>query len=240
MHLQWRIRALTCLFSLAGTLLLGGCQALGGGDSVATIGADLTKMALEIDAIRAAATAERNMAIETVAAASTRVAELSVVNAALGATLRANHTHTPALSAVVVSAADMGRSLGADMMDDADASGSSVDVLRVTELSTAAGVNRNSGCSSGAQAAFSPASERIYVTARVNALSAGTTFRVDWLRDSVLLVSISWQADYSKPVECIWFYATPEDFAFAQGNYRATMFVDGLEIGSAEFDILAS
>ena len=98
-------------------LLLVGCQALTSGDSVATIGADLTMYASESDSIRAAVTADGIMAVETVVAASTRVAELSVVNAALGATLRANYTGTPKVEAVVVSAEDMGTSLEDDMMD---------------------------------------------------------------------------------------------------------------------------
>ena len=80
---------------IASLCLLAGCQAFGSVDEVATIGADLTMYAAEGEAIRLAATAERVMARQTIEAASTRVAELSAINAVLGATLRANYTGTP-------------------------------------------------------------------------------------------------------------------------------------------------
>lgn len=228
------------LVSLAGLLTLVGCQAFSGSDSVATIDADLTMYAAESRAILAAATSERSMALETVVAASTRVAEISAVNAALGATLRAIHTSTPALRAVVVSAEDMGSSLEDDMMDDSAPSSAAEAEMSVSNLATAAGVDQNSGCSSGATSQFSPNSERIYVTAHVAALGAETIFRVDWLRENELLFSLDWEAGYSKDFECIWFYVTPEDFAFAPGDYQAAMYVNGLELGRSTFAIASS
>ena len=220
--------------------MLAGCQAFGSSDSVATIGADLTMYALESDDILAAATAERSMAIETVVAASTRVAELSKINVALGATLRANHTGTPEVQAVVVSADDMGSSLEDDMMDDGLANDIVEAEMQVSNLAMAAGIDLNSGCSAGEVQQFSSAAERIYVTARVTALRAGTTFQVDWSRDAAPLYRVSWTADYSKSLECIWFYVSPADFAFEPGNYVATMSVDSLEVESTRFSILGN
>ncbi|MCY3779919.1 MAG: hypothetical protein OXG78_06400 [Chloroflexi bacterium] len=237
MKTLWRKTNIGGLFGLTGLLLMTGCQALGGGDSVATIGADLTEYAVEGGAILAAATAERNMAVETIVAASTRVAELSEVNAALGATLRANYTSTPEVQVVVVSAEDMGSSLGDDMMDDSAGTAVAAGDMQVSNLATAAAIDENSGCSSGLVSDFSSAAERIYVTAHVTSLQSGTEFRVDWLRQGELLYDISWEADYSKSFECIWFYVAPADFAFAPGDYSARLLVDGLETGSAPFSI---
>ncbi len=221
-------------------LVLAGCQTLASGDSVATIGADLTMYASESDSILAASTAERNMVVETVVAASTRVAELSIVNAALGATLRANYTGTPEVEAVVVSAEDMGTSLKDDMMDDA-AENDAVEIeMRVSNLAAAAGIDSSSGCSSGTVREFSFDSSRIYVTAHVTALRAGATFQVNWNRGGNPIYSVTWQSLYSKSFECIWFFATPEDFSFTPGNYTATMIVDGVDLGSTTFDILAN
>ena len=196
----------------------------------------MTRFAAESHSIRASATAERALAQATVAAASTKVSELSAVNAALGATLRASYTGTPEVRAVVVSAADMGSSLDGGMADDAAPANDAA--MLVTNLATASGLDENSGCSSGAVAQFSPESERIYVTARVTALQSGATFSVDWLRQGQALYSLSWQADYAKAFECVWFYVTPEDFAFLPGDYAARLYVDGVELGSASFSIV--
>ncbi len=221
-------------------LLLAACSALEASDSVAMIDADLTMYATESDMIRAAATAEGLMARETIVAASTRVAELSVVNAALGATLRTNYTGTPEVEAVVVSADDMGSSLQDDMMDDSSAAEADSDAMEVSNLATSIGLDSNSGCSSGTVSQFSPSVPEIYVTARVSPLRAGANFQVTWLRGNELLYEVGWQPSYSKPFECIWFYATAEDFAFIPGDYSATMTVDGLALGSVSFDILTN
>ncbi len=221
-------------------LFLAGCNALVAGDPVATIDADLTMYAAESDMIRSAATAESNMARETVIAASTRVAELSLVNAALGATLRANYTGTPEVVAVVVNAEDMGSSRDVGMMDDASGGQSQTGDMTVTDLATAASLDANSGCASGSVRQFSPNVPEIYVTARVTDLRAGADFQVVWFRDDSLIYEVGWRPTYSKSFECIWFYATPEDFAFAPGAYSATMTVDGLELGSASFEILTN
>jgi hypothetical protein len=233
-RLRWRI-----LLPVA-MLFLAGCNALAASDSVAMIDADLTLYASERDMIRAAATAESIMALETVVAASTRVAELSAVNAALGATLRANYTGTPEVEAVVVSADDMGSSLEDDMMDDSSEGESESEPMEVSNLATASSLDPNSGCASGTVRQFSQSVPEIFVTARVTALRAGAAFQVAWYRGDALVYDVSWQSTYSKSFECIWFFATPEDFAFTPGGYSATMTVDGLALGSVNFDILTN
>lgn len=223
---------------LAGLTLLAGCQALSG-EGVATLDVDLTAYASESQRIRAVETQEQIMVFETLVAASTRVAELSAVNAALGATLRANYTGTPEVRAVVVSAEDMGSSLESDRMDDSISTPADA-AMRVSNLSTAASVDAASGCSNGTVSQFEPDGERIYVTARVTALQAGSYFEVDWQLDEGPIYQVSWLADYAKSVECVWFYATPVDFAFLPGRYSATLYVDGEAIGTTDFTIVAS
>lgn len=220
-----------------GMLMLASCQAFGPGNSVATIDADLTMYSLEREALRVAATAERIMVVETVVAAGTRIARISAVNAALGATLRANYTGTPEVRAVVVSAEDMGSSLEDDMMDDEPDQSAVEAAMRVSNLSTAASIDLDSGCSSGTVREFRSSGERIYVTARVTALQIGSFFEVDWQFDGRALYRVSWLADYSKSFECIWFYATPVDFPFLPGSYEATLYADGEALGTASFTI---
>ena len=223
---------------VVGLTLLAGCQALSG-DSVATEDADVTAYALESESLRAAATVERVMVVETLVAAGTRVGELSAINVALGATLRANFTETPAVRAVVVSAEDMGDSLERDRMDVAIATPAAA-AMRVSDLSTATSVDPASGCSNGAVSQFRPEGERIYVTARVTELQAGRYFEVDWQFNERRIYQVSWLADYTKSFECVWFFATPADFEFLPGSYSATLNVDGEAIGTTDFTISAS
>ncbi len=231
------------LLLLLGLLLLAGCQTLGNADSVATIDVDLTLYAAESDQIKLAATAEQEAVLATLISASTRVAELSVVNAALGATLRANYTATPELRAVVVSADDMGNSLVSDMSDmmdngaESDANALTEETMRVSNLSTALGTDPNSGCSTGIVRQFSPEVTKIYVTARVTALRTGSNFDVQWLYEGREVYRFSWQAPYSSAFDCIWFYVTPTDFPFLPGNYAATLFVNAEPVGTTTFTI---
>lgn len=217
-------------------LLLAGCQAFSG-DAAAPIDADLTMYALESESIRVAATAERIMVEATLVAAGTRIAEMAVVNAALGATLRAHHTGTPEVRAVVVSADDMGSSLEDDMMADESEPTAPDTVMSVSDLSTAASLAPDSGCSTGTISQFSPGAERIYVTARVSGLRSGALFEVDWRFEAETVSRGEWLADFSRSFVCVWFYATPVDFPFLPGNYAATLYADGAALGTTEFSI---
>ena len=234
------IRLLANMLSRLALLLLVGCQAFSSGDSVATIDADLTMYAIEDESIRADATSEQSMAIETLVVAGTRVAEISAENAVLGATLRASFTGTPEIQAVVVSAEDMGSSLEGDMMDDETVDQVLEAPMRVSNLSTARALDPDSGCSSGTVQQFSTNADKIYVTVRVTSLRDGSLFEVDWFHENRSVYRVSWRADYSKSFECIWFYGTPLDFPFLPGTYSATMFVDGETLGTTTFMIANS
>lgn len=216
--------------------MLAGCGAIGDGAGTVSIDGDLTMAAAESEMIRAAASAEQVMVVETIAAAGTRIAEMAAVNAALGATLRAHQTGTPEVRPVVVSADDMGSSLEDDMMDEAEERAPD-SAMRVSNLSSAASRNLNSGCSTGAVDQFSSSTERIYVIAHVSALQIGVLFEVDWRYSGQSIYRPSWLADFSDSSVCIWFFATPVDFPFLPGNYEATMYADGLAVGTTEFGI---
>ena len=222
---------------LAGLMLLAGCQAFSGDDAFAAIDSDLTLYAAEDDSIRAAATEEQIMVVGTIVAAGTRIARLSAVNAALGATLRAHHTGTPEVRAVVVSAEDMGGSLEDDMTERETAQRPLDSAMRVTDLSTARSTDPASGCSNGLVSQFSPSAERIFVTARVTGLQSGTLFEVDWLFNGRSVYRVEWRADFSRSTVCIWFYATPVAFPFTPGNYAATLYADGEAVDTTEFSI---
>ena len=219
-------------------LLAAGCQAFTGNDALATIDISLTDLAAERERIHVAATADRNMAVATVAAAGTRVAQLSRVNAALAATLRPSYTATPVLRAVVVSADDMGSSLADGTLDDAPPSQALL-ATQVSSLAMAARTNVHDGCADAPQTTFTTAAERIYLTGQVSNLRAGTQFSSLWRYEGQEVYNHAWRAEASRDFLCIWFYATPADFAFRAGDYTAQLYVDGALAGAVPFAIAA-
>ncbi len=228
------------LLCLATAVSLAGCQALAPANAVATIQLEAVNVDQAIEDLSKAAATDVAELVATVAAAGTAVSEHSLMNAALGATLRANFTPTPAVRAVVVSAEDMGSSLDSDMMDDMDYEDASDAPVQISDLDTARGINANSGCTTGSVKQFGTDEAQIYATARVSNLREGTTFEIDWMQQNRVVDRFSWQADYSAATECIWFYVTPQDFAFLPGGYRATLFVNGISQASTDFTITGS
>ena len=178
--------------------------------------------------------------VATVAVAGTKVAELSALNAALGATLSANYTPTVAVRSVVVSAEDMGSSLDQDMMDDMSDTETESQAMRVIDVFNARSVDGSSGCATRTASRFIYSDERIYLTARVLNLQAQTYFDVDWIYRDRVVYRVSWQATYSAQAECIWFYATAQDFPFLPGEYSSTIFVNGVSLATTEFSIAAN
>ncbi len=220
-------------------LVLAGCQALASEKAQVPIDANATIFVLEMTALQRAIDLDQARAAATLSAGGTRVAALSQVNAALGATLQAALTPTTEIRAMIVNAADMGSSLEQDMMDDMPENESDLSTMRIVDLATARAVNASSGCSAGTVSRFNSGNERIYVTARVEGLRPDTYFEVDWRSGERVLYRVSWRATYAAAAECIWFFATPVDFPFLPGNYRATLFVDGQAHSSTDFSISA-
>lgn len=218
--------------------LLAGCQAFTGSDDSGTLAAEMTLFVTEAASIQQAAAIDQTRSVETLTAAGGTVAAVSVVNLALAATVKAGSTAPPAIRAVVVSAADMSSSLDMEMMDDS-ASDDGLAAMRVSDIAAARRVNRGNGCSSGSVTQFSSDDERIYVTARVAGLRNGTNFVVDWFYEERAVYRSSWQADYSAPFECIWFYAVADDFSFLPGGYTATLYVNGEAEPPTRFSIRA-
>ncbi len=220
-------------------LVLAGCQALANENSPAPIDANATIFVLEMTALQRAIDLDQALAAATLSAGGTRVAALSQVNAVLGATLQAALTPTTEIRAMIVNAADLGSSMEQDMMADMPEDAKDLSSMRIVDLSTARAVKASSGCSAGTVSRFDSGNERIYVTARVEGLRPDTYFEVDWRSGERVLYRVSWRATYAAAAECIWFFATPVDFPFLPGNYRATLFVNGQAHASSDFSISA-
>lgn len=91
-------------------------------------------------------------------------------------------------------------------------------------------------CASGVTAQFSASVPEIYVVATALNITDGTTIGSRWLRDGAELWSF--ELSFNRIDEaCIWFFATPEDFAFAAGTYRVALSIDGQPAGETSFTI---
>jgi hypothetical protein len=201
----------------------------------------MTAFVTESAVIQQTASSEQAVAIETVQAASTLIAESANVNMALAATVELNIEPTTAIRVVIVNPEDMGASLEEGMTEEdpveSDNTSASSSGVQVNNLGTARNVNNSNGCSGGNVANFYDDDERIYVTARIRDLVEGVTFSIDWVYEQRLVYRSSWTSDYAARSECIWFYMTPDDAPFLLGTYTVTLYVNGEAQPAQQFSI---
>lgn len=221
-------------------LLVGltGCGSIAGDDVSVTLSSEITAFATEASMLQQSAFEEQTLAVETLQAAGTDIADASQVNAVLAATVQLNVVPTTARREVIVNPSDMGNSLDTEMMaDDMIEVGSTE--MQVSNLGTASEVRTSDGCSNGNVTQFTDNDERIYFTARVDGLRNGTNFSLDWIFEERLVYRSVWVADYSAGSECIWFYMTPDDAPFLSGTYTVTLFVNDVALSPQQFAINA-
>lgn len=213
-----------------------GCQAIAGDDVPVTLSSEMTAFVTEVSMIQQAADVEQTVAIETLEASGTNIANASNVNAVLASTVQSNVIPTPSIRQVIVNPADMGSSLDTEMMEDdtmVDGSGET----QVRNLGIARSVRTSDGCSNGNVTQFTNDDERIYFTAEIVGLRDGTTFSVDWIYEERVVDRSVWTADYSASFECIWFYITQDDVSFLPGLYTVTMYMGDMVQPSQQFSI---
>ncbi|MFW5709316.1 MAG: hypothetical protein ACOCX5_03745 [Chloroflexota bacterium] len=101
------------------------------------------------------------------------------------------------------------------------------DKLRDVVLATGVG---SDDCATDAVDSFTSEADQIYIVARAFDIAPGTTVTSVWERTSTgeALATFAFTPDFEIDDECIWFFATPEDFAFTPGNYRVTLQVEGV------------
>ena len=232
---NWRISSIFL------SIFLVGCQAFASDDISATLSYDMTAFVTESAVIQQTASNEQAVAIETLQASSTLIAESANINMALAATVELNVEPTTAIRSVIVNPEDMGASLEGGMNDEeqteSDSTSSEVVGTQVNNLGTARNVNSSNGCSGGNVSNFYDDDEHIYVTARVRDLIQGIAFSIDWVYEQRLVYRSSWTSDYAARSECIWFYMTPDDAPFLPGTYTVTLYVNGEAQPAQQFSI---
>jgi len=215
---------------------LSGCQAIAGDDVSVTISSEMTAFATEASVIQLTAEAEQILAVETLQASGTNVANASSVNLVLASTVRSNVVPTTIMREVIVNPDDMGSSLDTEMMED-DEVLSTFEETQARNLGIARGVRASDGCTNGNVTQFTDNDERIYFTAEIVGLKNGTTFSVDWMFEERLVYRSVWVADYSAGFECIWFYMTQDDASFLPGLYTVTLYMNQNALPVQQFSI---
>lgn len=98
-----------------------------------------------------------------------------------------------------------------------------------TQIATAAGVRESDGCASSYTTSFSVGASRIYATARVFNVRAGTNVYVQWSNEGqVVATSSTYTVPQDDPDFCLWFYLEPSDAPFRAGNWSAQFFSNGV------------
>jgi len=82
-------------------------------------------------------------------------------------------------------------------------------------------------CALTPSAVFPPETPEIYIVATANNILPGMTLGSRWRKDGAELAVFTFQPDFAINGNCVWFFATPDDFPFEAGAYTVQLEVDG-------------
>jgi hypothetical protein len=106
----------------------------------------------------------------------------------------------------------------------------------LSEIVTSAAVGADD-CAASPISQFTVTTPEIYVVARARNLPDGTTIVSRWRRsDGTELAVFNFSYGFVANA-CIWFFVTPEDFAFTAGSYSVSLEIGGQIIAQTTFTI---
>lgn len=91
-------------------------------------------------------------------------------------------------------------------------------------------------CAVGTTSTFSTTTPEIYIVALATGIQDGTVITSRWLQEGAQVAVFDFTYGFIERA-CIWFFATPGDFAFSVGNYSVTLEVNGVVAGQVNFTI---
>lgn len=94
-----------------------------------------------------------------------------------------------------------------------------------TNVQTAPSVG-DDDCAVNPNTAFAPDTPEIYIVATANNILPGMTLGSRWLKDGVELAVFTFQPDFAINENCVWFFATSDDFPFEAGAYTVQLEID--------------
>lgn len=225
-------------------LLLAACgvtstdqQTLAAFESTATV---------QVDNLRATATAQRERLQVTVGALETQIARATSDLRAMRSTLDARGIDTgtlpeaatlpPTVAAQPGSAANPTAPLRVEVTPFTP----TPDLTRISQqaglsnLVLSTGVNEDD-CASNATNRFTVETAEIYIVGVAN-FPQDTDVRFRWEREGELLADINWTYGPTD-VACIWYFVDETDFTFTPGEYRVTVTANGVTLPALPFRI---
>ncbi|MGQ9909021.1 MAG: hypothetical protein ACUVS2_09330 [Candidatus Flexifilum sp.] len=220
-------------------LTAAACQTLtGSGLSRPTVEAELTALADEATAIATSGIANGTQIARTVQAAETSAANLQGINRQLVVTLRAlipptqqivtlSGAVTPGYNEPLPGQTPVAVGPTAPTPPTLPAEVAPGGANQFTQITTAAAINASDGCAASPQTTFSTTASRIYATARVLNITAGTRVFVEWrYNGQTVATSVTYTVPQNDPDFCLWFYLEPTDVPFQAGTWSAQFFVN--------------
>lgn len=217
------------LFTLSLIFLLAACQSVLGEDENLLAEGTLQAYGTEAASLREDTQSHRTEVVMTVQAAGTQVADFERYNQSLRGTI-----------AYVMPASEEERLLlnneqGPLPIEVYDLSNGE---MRFVQVGTASQIDVNS-CFLAKQQYFPASSSVIYMTAVALNLRAGTVVRVDWQYGGTIVYSNGWTAPQSVDGQCVSIELLPSNAEFLEGNWTATLYVNGEAVDPYSFTIVS-
>jgi hypothetical protein len=171
----------------------------------------------------------RTEVVSTVQAASSQAADFERYNQTLRGTIVAVMPASDDERIVIESA---GGAMPIDLYDLSNGD------MRFVQVGTASDIDVN-GCFLSKRQFFPASIGTIYMTAVALNLRAGTVVRVDWQYGGTVVYSNGWTAPQSVDGQCVAIALTSANAEFLEGNWTATLYVNGEAIDPYSFTIVA-
>lgn len=217
------------LFAFTLIFLLSACQSVLGEDENVLLEGTLQAYSTEAANLREDTQSHRTEVVMTVQAAGTQAADFERYNQSLRGTI-----------AFVIPASEEERILinneqGPIPIEVYDLSNGE---MRFVQVGTASQIDVN-GCFLAKQQFFPASSSVIYMTAVALNLRAGTVVRVDWQYGGTIVYSNGWTAPQSADGLCVAIELLPSNAEFLEGNWTATLYVNGEAVDPYSFTIVS-
>jgi hypothetical protein len=99
----------------------------------------------------------------------------------------------------------------------------------LVEVSVSSSVG-DDDCATGSAAQFTVSTPELYAVGRAVNFPVGMSVTFNWLREGEVVYSDTFTWDSAVDDACVWYFVTPQDFAFTPGAYTVTFERDGVAV----------
>lgn len=107
----------------------------------------------------------------------------------------------------------------------------------LVDITTASSVGADD-CAQSPSSEFTLDTPEIYVVARAQNISAGTTLASRWLQEGAEVAAFDFAPDFDIENACIWFFIDQSDVAFVTGSWSVALDINGVQAASTDFSIV--